>query len=364
MRVTELKLDDPRLAPFIAVHPHGTVYHHPLWLQTLRAEYKREIVILACETHDGNLAGFFPLMKTRGFPLSIFGELAKARLTSLPRTPIAGPLALDQKAYSLLLSAAIDRVSEEPGVRLQIKTEGPYLDDLVDGLSNLPWRKSFAVPLPEDPKKLQIGKPGESRRQIRANLKRAESLGIRVRHAESETDIRRWYGIYLRTMRRVVVPPRSLRCFLAMWRQMEPLGLMKVMLAERQHEGKIELLAGSIFLMHGKRFFFAFSACPSEYFPLRPNDLIHWEAIHWAANNGFHEYNMGEVPDEAPQLGFYKAKWGGEERSLHRYYFPEMVSKSLEPSVLSSRQKLFEKAWRRLPLELTAFLGDLIYSYL
>src|ERR1700722_156261 len=90
--VTELNPDDPRIAPFIAAHPHGTVYHHPAWLQTLRAEYNRGIVILACENREGNLAGIFPLMKTRGFPLSIFGELAKARLTSLPRTPIAGPL--------------------------------------------------------------------------------------------------------------------------------------------------------------------------------------------------------------------------------------------------------------------------------
>ena len=128
LRVIELSLDDPRLVPFVAGHPSSTVYHHPAWLRTLSAEYKRGIVILACESQNGHLAGIFPLMNTRGVPLSLFGGQATARLSSLPRTPIAGPLCASQEAARFLLSAAIDRVSQEPGVRLQIKTEGPHLD--------------------------------------------------------------------------------------------------------------------------------------------------------------------------------------------------------------------------------------------
>jgi GNAT acetyltransferase-like protein len=364
LHVIELNLDDPRLASFVATHRSGTVYHHPAWLRTLSAEYNRGIVMLACECQNGHLAGIFPLMKTRGVPLSVFGELAKARLSSLPRTPIAGPLCAGQEASRLLVSAAINRVSQERGVRLQIKTEGPLLDSFVDDFSGVPWRKSFVLPLPEDPTELRIGSSGARRRHIRAHVKRAESLGVRVRVANSEGDLRLWYGIYLRTMRRVVVPPRSLRFFLAMWKYMEPLGLMKVMLAERQSEGKTEIVAGAIFLMHGRRVFYAFSACPAEYFPLQPNDLIHWEAIHWAASSGFREYDLGEVPNDAQQLAAYKAKWGGQERLLYRYYYPQMISESTDSSVLSNRQKLLEWVWQQLPLHVTAYLGDLIYSYL
>src|ERR1700756_4838801 len=88
LRVIEITLDDPRLVPFVAAHPSGTVYHHPAWVRTLSAEYNRGIVILACQSESGRLAGVFPLMNTRGVPLSLFGGLAKARLSSLPRTPI------------------------------------------------------------------------------------------------------------------------------------------------------------------------------------------------------------------------------------------------------------------------------------
>ena len=364
LHVIDLNLDDPRLVPFVAAHPLGIVYHHPAWLRTLSAEYNRVIVMLACESQGGHLEGILPLMNTRGLPLSVFGGLAKARLSSLPRTPIAGPLCVSEEASRLLLSAAINRVSQVRGVRLQVKTEGRLLDSFVDNFSGVPWRKSFVLSLPEDPAKLRIGSSGTRLKHIRSSVKRAQSLGVRVRMASSEGDLRRWYEIYLRTMRRVTVPPRPLRCFLAMWKYMEPLGLMKLILAERKCEGKTEMLAGSILLMHGKRVFYAFSACPSEYFPLQPNDLIQWEAIHWTASNGFREYDFGEVSSDARQLAAYKAKWGGEQRVLYRYYYPRMISESQDSSMLSRRQKLLERIWQLLPVHVTAHLGDLIYHYL
>lgn len=364
LQTVELSLDDPRLVPFVAAHPSSTVYHHPAWLRTLSAEYHRGIVILACQNHRGHLAGIFPLMNTRGVPLSLFGGPGKARLSSLPRTPIAGPLCAGREASRLLVNAAIDRVFQARRLRLQVKTEGPLLDSFAENFFGVPWRKSFVLPLPEDPAKLRIGSSGARRKHIRASVKRAVSLGVRVRMASSEADVREWYRIYLRTMRRVIVPPRSLRCFLAMWKYMEPLGLMKVMLAERQNEGKIQMVAGAIFLMHGRRIFYAFSACPAEHFPLQANDLIQWEAIRWAASKGFREYDFGEVPNDAQQLAAYKAKWGGEERLLYRYYYPQVLPRSPESSVLSRRQKLLERVWQQLPLNVTAHLGDLIYSYL
>ena len=364
LHVVELSLDDPRLAPFIAAHPSGAVYHHPAWLRTLSAEYSRGIVILACESQTGQLAGIFPLMTTRGIPWSVFGGLAKARLSSLPRTPVAGPLCVSQEGLRLLVNTAIDRVSQKRGVRLQIKTEGPLLDSFVDQFWGAPWRKSFVLPLSEDPMELRIGSSGARRKHIRSSVKRAKSLGVYVRTASSAEDLRRWYEIYLRTMRRVIVPPRSLRFFQAMWKYMEPLGLMKLLLAERRSEGKTEMLAGSIFLMHGTRFSYAFSACPSEYFHLQPNDLIQWEAIHWAASRGFREYDFGEVPNDARQLAAYKAKWGGQERLLYRYYYPPMISENTDSAVLSGQQRLLESVWQRSPLHVTAHLGDLIYSYL
>jgi hypothetical protein len=335
------------------------VYHHPAWLRSLSAEYDRKIVMLACESQGGHLLGMFPLIRTRGLLLPVGGALTKARLSSLPRTPIGGPLSTSQEALRLLLRAAMDRVSQQPGVRLQIKTEGPVLDGLIDGFSGLPWRKSFVVSLPEDGAQLFIRD-----HSVRKNVKRAKNSGLQVRMVSSEDDLYNWYTLYLRTMRRVVVPPRPFRFFQALWKYMMPLGLMITIFAERHSEGRAELIAGLISFMHNKRVSAGFLASPAEHFYLRPNDLIHWEGIQWATRNGFREYDFGEVPEGDVQLTRFKTKWWAEKRQLYHYYYPQIAPRGAHSSVLSSYQNLLGGIWRRIPLRITAHLGDLIYRYL
>ena len=50
----------------------------------------------------------------------IQGLLTGHRFSSLPRTPIAGPLACDEQAATVLLRAAVERTSDERRVQLQL----------------------------------------------------------------------------------------------------------------------------------------------------------------------------------------------------------------------------------------------------
>ena len=70
-----------------------------------------------------------------------------------------------------------------------------------------------------------------------------------------------------------------------------------------------------------------------------------------------------KLPNRA-ELAAYKAKWGAQERILYRYYSPQIGAENPHSSMLSGRRRLLEKVWRKLPLHVTARLGDLIYSYL
>ncbi len=359
IRLVEVGLDDPRLLSFVASHPGATVYHHPAWIKALVAEYDRKTVVLASEGEDGSLLGILPLMYTRGLPIPIGGNLSSARLSSLPRTPIAGPLAISRDVSRMLLVAALDRVSGVSKLRLQIKTEGPIMDGLINGISGSPWRKSYVMSLPRDAANLVM-----KDRSLRKNIKRAAASGLTVRVATTEEDLRKWHSLYLRTMRRVVIPPRSLRYFLAAWKFLGPLNLMKVFLAERKVDGKTDLIAGLIFFMYKERFCAGFLACPAEHFHFRPNDLIHWEAIQWATSNGYHEYDFGEVPEGETELARFKMKFGAVPRWLYRYYYPQESAASMDSSKLSTHQEILGRCWKRVPLPATAFLGDLIYSYM
>jgi len=73
------------------------------------------------------------------------------RLSSLPRTPLAGPLSKDPQATVEILRAAMTRVCHNPGIQLQIKTQGPELDGLGDGVVCTPWRLSYLCIRPVNP---------------------------------------------------------------------------------------------------------------------------------------------------------------------------------------------------------------------
>ncbi len=355
---------DPRWRPFVASHPEGTVFHHPAWLQILEAEYDRPSIVLACENENGKLSALLPLVHTRGLPF-LGKQRTARRLSSLPRTPVAGPLSIDPLASRLLMQATAGLARHDAQLQLEIKTSSPELDGLVEGLIRVDWNPSFVLNLPENPDDFQVGDSRTRRHHIRGAINKAFRSGVQVRPAETEQELRAWYELYLDSMRRRVVPARPFRFFVALWEILRPRGQMELLLAEQLQPGGARLLAGSIFLKFARTIFYSFTGCRREDFSLHPHDLLQWQAIHAAVRDGFRHYDFGEVPGEAPLLARFKNKWGAKESGLYRYYYP--LPEKLEfrglPINSWSRQ-IVSCAWQRLPLQLTAGLGDALYGFL
>ena len=353
---------DPRWRLFVEAHPNGSIYHHPLWLDVLEKEYGHRIIALACEDGFGELRAILPLVYTKGFPLHIGGQSGARRLSSLPRTPIAGPLSLGRQATATVLGAAIELAKQDARLRLQIKTHTPALETLAEGLICKPWRLSYVLELPSHPDDLRLG-TSRNRARIRWAVKKAAKEGVHIRAAQSKHDLRAWYGLYLETMRRNVVPPRSYRFFETLWNSMHARGLMELLLAEQSGERGKKLLGGSIFLMFGQTVSYNFNGARKEDFSLRPNDAILLFAIQKACQAGFRWFDFGEVPDGHARLAEFKSKWGSEPRQLLRYYYPAS-SESLNEHPNGYIYHVAEAIWQRLPLQTTAMLGDWIYGHL
>jgi hypothetical protein len=355
---------DPRWEDFVRTHPDRSIYHHPLWLSALQQEYEQSSVHLACEGSDGKFLAVLPMLYTRGFPFNLGGALSGRRLSSLPRTPLGGPLSTDPEATVALLETAVSLIQREPDVYLQIKTQSTYLDGLVNGLVRTPWRATYVVDLPADPDQLRFGN-NVTRHRVKWAVNKATKLGLRVRAAETEAELRQWYRLYLSAMRRNAVPPRPYRFFQSLWRLLRSDHLMQLLLAEQIEGSRRRLLAGSIFLTYGRSVCYAFTGCRKEDLALHPNDLIQWHAIHDACRNGFNRYDFGEVPEEHSELATFKGKWGSHAVPLYRYYYPSPQSSiSSAQSPVGRFRRLTAAAWSRLPMTITAILGDRIYSYL
>jgi hypothetical protein len=353
---------DPRWEAFVSDHPDGLVYHHPAWLQALQREYGRPIVGLVCQDSTGRLRGILPLCETKGLPFRARDYVAGRRLSSLPRTPVCGPLAIDASATAALVQAAAERARARPGTQLQLKVSSPGLNGIVDGLVPIPWRLTYVLKLPANPDDLGVSDSRARRRNSWA-VNKARRLGVSVRLAQTEDDLRAWHRLYLQTMRDLAVPARSYRFFQALWETLRPRGLMRLLLAEQQQDRQRRLLAGSLFLTFGRTFSYAFTGWQRGHQTLRANDLIHWQAMHDACREGFEIYDFGEVAEGQEGLAAFKAKWGAEPRRLYRYHHP--APERMTTSPLSGRGVgLLRAAWRRLPLGATSLVGDYVYGYL
>ena len=314
-------------------------------------------IILGYEDQDGNLEAALPLMPTRGLPLDIGAQQTGPRLCSLPRTPACGPLFTHETAAAQLLQAAVEK-AENKRLRLQVKCNQQLPVENAAGLTGVHWRPTYVLSIPGRTEDLQFA-GSRHRHKLKWAAEKASRNGVRIRAAESETDVWAWYKLYLQTMRRNAVPPRPLRFFLALGRELAPHG-MQLQLAERNDRGKRRLAAGAIFLRFRESAWYAFSGSDPREMRLYPNDLLLWSFIHEACGSGLRRLDLGEVPEDHPELERFKTKWGALPRAQYRY-----LSNAAERSALRLEQAGgLRRMWRHLPLWLTTQLGDCIYRRL
>lgn len=355
LRVIDLKPEDPRWARFVAARPEALPYHHPAWFQVLQQAFGYRPVALGCLDGTGDLAGVLPLVEKSSL-------LAGVHLSSLPNTPVTGPLATSQEGLQALLATAMAR-ADNAGCWLQLKVSHPGLDGMVNGLSRVRWNPSYVLDLPSCPAELRFGSSRNDSR-IRWAARKAARLGVTLRTASSPDDVSAWYRLYLDTMRRHATPPRPFRLFQLMWERLRPQDLLRLLLAERTVNGRRYLLAGSLFLRHGSTILYAFNGCDRTQLGFRPNDAIHLAAITDACSSGFRSYDFGEVMNDNDGLAQFKGKWGARKVELYRYHYPH--HREVEQGILATAmlRGTAQWTWRRLPLPVTAGLGRWIYRRL
>lgn len=345
---------DPRWDAFVEAHPDAAVFHHSVYLRALSREYGEPAFGLMDTRDDGQVRGVLPLMWTRGLPVAP-RAIGGRRLASLPRTPVAGPIG----EWQALLARAVELAGE---AQLQVKPAlgvqaGP------GQLTAYPWRMNYAYELPQDGSEPRFG-PSKKHTSLRSALRRIEAQGVKVRLARSADDVRRWYPTALETLRPHVVPPRRLRFFLALWEELAPRDMARLVLAEGPGG---ELLGGNFNLqMPGGTVFYAFNGVRKSALHLRPNDLVHWHAIHAAAREGFKRYDLGEVVEGQAGLAQFKRKFSNTQQRLQRWYHPapECPPDPGNGNDPGAVKRAIGTMWQRMPLRVTAAAGTAMYWWL
>jgi lipid II:glycine glycyltransferase (peptidoglycan interpeptide bridge formation enzyme) len=143
------------------------------------------------------------------------------------------------------------------------------------------------------------------RYEVRKAVNKARNSGLIIHEECNESIIKDYfYPLYLKSMKRLGVPPHKLEFFLNAYRAFG--NDMKIFWANK-NSTKISALLG---FLCGNRVSLSIIASNSDYWHLRPNDLLHWEFLKYAIENSFSYFDFGSVRYEGQQR--FKKKWGCE----------------------------------------------------
>jgi CelD/BcsL family acetyltransferase involved in cellulose biosynthesis len=271
----------------------------------------------------------------------------RTRWVSLPFTDRCPPLAADRATAGRLVDLA-DRAREQANVaRLEVHADLPGR-----GVHRQPHGVGHVLSLSPDP---ELTFQAFSRSQVQRNVRKAERSGLTLRRADAPEDLTEsFYKLHLRTRRRLGVPVQPRRFFDFLWRRLIAPGWGFVDLA---YHGRLPV-AGAVFLTAGRTVVYKYGASEPSSWPLRPNNLIFWDAIRWGCENGFAAFDFGRSELDNRGLRSFKSGWGAIEEPL--VYATLGATPSRKARVIGG--SLLSPLIRRGPLWFCRAIGEVAYG--
>jgi CelD/BcsL family acetyltransferase involved in cellulose biosynthesis len=195
---------------------------------------------------------------------------------------------------------------------------------------------------------------------VRKGVNKAVANGVEAFEECNETILReRFFPLYLRSMKRLGVPPHSLAYFLAC---LEFLGdQLKIFWARRDDE----ILAGLLGFACGSRINITSIVSDADNWKFSPNDAIHWAFIKWGVEAGYRFFDFGSVRYEGQRT--YKKKWGTVFEDHAHYLLSRDRADVTRATFSSSSPRMSQLAtlWsNHMPNKLAQLAGPVIRKHL
>jgi len=336
---------DARWDEFVSAHPDATVYHHSAWTQFLADAYGHTPLYLGLMSADGHrLLGVLPL-------LFVDSLLTGKRLVSLPFTSYCNPL-MPQSRLEDALSYALNRFRGVRYVELKLlNLPGEKTDH--DRLSVESPFVSQILRLPEDLEELFRSFHNTSIRQM---VRRARRDGLVVRLASSEAELRRFYELEVRLRRSQGLPTPPYKFYAGMRRALSPKGLFELPVVE--FRGNI--IAAAVVLKWPSGWHLEYTASDPVYHKHGANQLLAWECIKRAHQEGIRVFDFGRTSLWHRSLLMYKDRWQTRRYPIRYRYFPDNAKR---PGWRDISGSLLVRLNKRLPLAALEWEGRRIYPH-
>jgi CelD/BcsL family acetyltransferase involved in cellulose biosynthesis len=335
-----LDLTDPRWTDFVAGQSAATPFHHPDWAALVASSYGFRAFAIATSDAAGKIQAGLPMIEVRHLR-------REPKWVSLPFTDYCPPL-LSAPEQEAALSSALREASQAAGVR-RVEVRAPLADTTPTGAA---FR--HVVALDGDPDQVFA----RFRRQVRQQIRQAETNGVKVRQATGPEDLLdTFYQLHLRTRRRIGVPIQPRRFFRMLWESVVSTGLGLVFVAEANGQP----VAAQVCLAWNGTMIGKFSASDDKAWSLRPNDLIIWHSIKTAFELDCRALDMGRTDAGNDGLRAFKRSWAAAEEPL--VYGTLGVAPEPAPANDGMAGQLLASVIRHSPLVVCRAAGEALYRY-
>lgn len=319
---------------FLSSQDTASFYHLFAWKQINESSFGHTTYYLAA-TEEGQFSGVLPLVYINSL---LFGKI----LCSMPFVNLGGVCVADPQAETMLLGEAKSIVSKEGIGYLEFRN----MYKLAADLPTSEHKVSMTLELASDPdviwKSLKPKQRQEVRRAAVKNELQVVSGGEEMLDLFFPIIAASWRSlgtpIYKKEYFRTILQnfPDKTRIFVVMHNNI-PIATAFNGYYQETVEG---MWLGIL----------------SQFKKLNPNNVLYWEMIKHACENNFKRFHLGRSSVDSGGE-FFKKKWNAEAKQLYWQYHLGTLSEIPQLNVNNPKYSLAIKAWRKMPLKFTIWLG-------
>jgi len=331
---------------YVKQHGSASAYHQIAWMQAVESGYNHKCFYWMARQPDGTVVGILPAVL-------IEPPFSKGSLCALPFCDVGGILANNNEIHILLLNQALQFCKEENisvfDNRSSIKSE-----TLLD-VENLPATKvRMLMQLPETSDALFAGFKSKLRSQIR----KSEKNGLTAQTGNDSHFVNEFYQVFTRNMRDLGSPVHSKKWFEQIIASYGDDAIIATVYYENQ------VVGAGIVLFNGNKACIPWASTNSGFNRLAPNMLLYWTLLKFVNDRGCKEFDFGRSTIGEGTFKF-KSQWGAKPELLNWQKYNnsgQLIEETL--GEVSHLRSLVEKAWRKLPINISEYIGPKIRKYI
>ena len=313
---------------FVGSHPMGQVYHLTAWKNVLERCFKHiKGYGFAIHDKEGRILAGLPVFRVRSW-------LTGTRLVGAPFATLYDPLVSEPDQMEALSGTILETSCRLGCSHIEIRAHqgDRYFAGTPFTVSRFYKLHYLDLDVP-----LEALERRFHRTCVRQRISRAQKSGLHLKTADRKADLGSFYSLISLTRAKRGLPPQPWAFFEALWDELRPLGLLSLLLAEK--EGRP--IAAVLLLTYRDRVTVEFAASDESFLCYSPIHFLFWEAIKLACAGRYRIIDFGQTSPNNQSLMEFKSRWGAKCIDLPHYFFPA------EAAAADSRR---EETWKYIAL--------------